>query len=139
MKLIKKYKEEKEQKTFIYCPRCNTEMISNENFIEDKEGIVEYECSKCGCISFWDFSFLPTYLITQILNLKGNNMETIIELDSEDIRKIIAKKCGVDVDDVILKVEPRCAGYCKGEHKENIVSARVIQKWEKQSEWFAQK
>lgn len=66
-------------------------------------------------------------------------METIIELDSEDIRKIIAKKCGVDVDDVILKVESRCVGYGKGEHEENIVSAKATQKWGKQGEWFVQR
>lgn len=116
MKLIKKYKEKNGQKTFIYCPRCNAEMISNGNFIEDKEGIVEYECSKCGCVSFWDFSFLPPYLITQILNLKEDNMEEVIELDSDDIKKIIAEHFKVNKESVVFTVKRFIAGYGKGEH-----------------------
>lgn len=125
MKLIKKYREKKGQKTFIYCPMCNTEMISNGNFIEDREGIVEYECSKCGCVSFWDFSFLPPYLITQILNLKEENMETIIELDSEDIKKIIAEHFKVNERSVVFTVKRFTAGYGEGEHYEFMPTVTV--------------
>ena len=66
----KKYLQEKkerrqQQHIFIYCPRCRNEMIKNGHFISDNYGIIKYECSKCGNVSFWDFVHFPVpYLRT---------------------------------------------------------------------------
>lgn len=63
-KILKKFKKPK-QYTFIYCPKCNNEMVSNGHTIEDNDGIIKYKCSQCGNISFWDFAHFPVpYLIT---------------------------------------------------------------------------
>jgi hypothetical protein len=53
------------QTCFVYCPRCHNELVSSNSFVEDKDGIVKYECDKCGKISFWDFIHYPVpYLRT---------------------------------------------------------------------------
>lgn len=59
-----KTKKKEKQKTFIYCPKCNTELIKNGLFIKDEDGVLEYGCPKCGTTSFWDFSFPAPYLRT---------------------------------------------------------------------------
>lgn len=74
-KILKKFKKPK-QYTFIYCPKCNNEMVSNGHAIEDNDGIIKYKCSQCGNISFWDFAHFPVpYLITcaNCKYLKMNN------------------------------------------------------------------
>ena len=61
----KRKKERHQQHIFIYCPRCRNEMIKNGHFISDNGGIIKYECSKCGNVSFWDFVNFPVpYLRT---------------------------------------------------------------------------
>ncbi len=47
------------QTCFVYCPKCKNELVSSNSFIEDKDGIVKYECDKCGNISFLDFIHYP--------------------------------------------------------------------------------
>ena len=42
------------QRTFIYCPKCNNELIKNGNLIKDTD-FVYFKCSKCGNESKWDF------------------------------------------------------------------------------------
>lgn len=44
----------KGQNTFIYCPKCDTEMISNNSFVKDTD-FVYYKCKCCGTKSKWDF------------------------------------------------------------------------------------
>lgn len=44
----------KKQKTFVYCPKCNNELVRNGNLIKDTD-FVYYRCSKCGHESKWDF------------------------------------------------------------------------------------
>lgn len=51
------------QRTFIYCPKCNKELIKNGQFIEDNDSIVKYRCSRCGNISFWDFGSFPVPML----------------------------------------------------------------------------
>ena len=53
------FKKKCSQRTFVYCPRCNNELVRNGHFIKDNDGIVKYECSKCGNVSFWDFAHFP--------------------------------------------------------------------------------
>ena len=63
-KIFEKFKKPK-QYTFICCPKCNNELVSNGHEIEDNDGIIKYKCSKCGNITFWDFTHFPVpYLIT---------------------------------------------------------------------------
>lgn len=65
IRVISEYIIKRKQHTFIYCPKCNTEMISNGTALEDAYGIIKYRCSKCGNISFWDFTHFPVpYLRT---------------------------------------------------------------------------
>ena len=47
------------QTCFIYCPNCENELISSDSFIEDRDGLVKYRCTKCGRVSFWDFIHYP--------------------------------------------------------------------------------
>lgn len=56
-------KEKRNQRMFIYCPKCNNEMIWNGHFVEDNDGIIKYKCSKCGNISFWDFAHFPAPIL----------------------------------------------------------------------------
>lgn len=53
----------KKHYTFIYCPKCNKELIKNGHFIENNDGIVKYKCAKCGEISFWDFANFPAPIL----------------------------------------------------------------------------
>lgn len=50
---IHMYKREK-QRTYVYCPKCNNELVKNGNLIKDTD-FVYYKCSKCGHESKWDF------------------------------------------------------------------------------------
>ena len=44
----------KKQTTFVYCPKCNNELVKNGDLIKDTD-FVYYKCSKCGHESKWDF------------------------------------------------------------------------------------
>ncbi len=63
VEFINKHRLKKKQYTFVYCPRCNNELVKNGQFIEDNDGIVKYRCSKCGIISFWDFGNFPVPML----------------------------------------------------------------------------
>lgn len=54
-------------------------------------------------------------------------MEAIIELDSEDIKKIIAEHFKVNERSVVFTVKRFTAGYGKGEHYEfmPIVTVKI--------------
>ena len=43
----------------VYCPRCGKELVNSNSFVEDRDGIVKYECDRCGIVSFWDFAHYP--------------------------------------------------------------------------------
>ena len=47
-------KYRKQQRTYVYCPKCNNELVKNGNLIKDTD-FVYYKCSKCGHESKWDF------------------------------------------------------------------------------------
>ena len=58
-------KSKPKQTCFVYCPKCQNELVSSNSFVEDKDGIVKYKCDKCGNVSFWDFTHFPVpYLRT---------------------------------------------------------------------------
>lgn len=61
--IINNRRLKKKQYTFVYCSKCNNELIKNGQFIEDNDGIVKYRCSKCGTISFWDFAHFPVPML----------------------------------------------------------------------------
>lgn len=63
--MIKLFKRRPKQSTYCYCPRCNNELVSSNSFVADRDGIVEYQCSRCNEITFWDFARYPVpYLRT---------------------------------------------------------------------------
>lgn len=69
-------KRRKNQTTFIHCPRCRNEMVANGRVVWERDGIVKYQCSFCGDISFWDFVSYPVpYLRTcgDCVNLKKDD------------------------------------------------------------------
>jgi transcription elongation factor Elf1 len=45
------------QRTFCWCPGCNYELVSGGHLDESHrdDGLVAYECARCGCRSEWDF------------------------------------------------------------------------------------
>lgn len=61
--IIQNHRLKKKQYTFVYCPKCNNELVKNGQFIEDNDGIIKYRCSKCGIISFWDFGNFPVPML----------------------------------------------------------------------------
>ena len=55
--IISNKKDEKyrrQQNTYVYCPKCNNELVKNGNLIKDTD-FVYYKCSKCGHESKWYF------------------------------------------------------------------------------------
>lgn len=52
-------------------------------------------------------------------------MQTIIELNSDDIVKIIAEHYKVNIDNVIIGIERTSVGYGMAEHDEYFPSASV--------------
>lgn len=50
------------QNTFVYCPKCNTELISSNSFVEDTD-FVYYKCANCSTMTKWDFDFLCPILV----------------------------------------------------------------------------
>lgn len=66
---IMNYKDKKEknkQRTFVYCPKCNNELVKNGYLIKDID-FVYYKCSKCGYESKWDFDLPCPILIVNSL------------------------------------------------------------------------
>lgn len=57
-------------------------------------------------------------------------MRTVIELTEKDIIQIIANSFDVDTNFVRLKYDEVWRGYAQNEHKECIVSAKVVLKGE---------
>lgn len=52
------------QRTFIYCPKCDFELISsNSHKYMRKDGIEVFKCKKCGYESEWDFDFICPILL----------------------------------------------------------------------------
>lgn len=56
-----KHQYRKGQRTFIYCPHCDCEMISNNSFVKDTD-FVYYKCKNCETESKWDFDCPAPYL-----------------------------------------------------------------------------
>ena len=46
-------KKLRSHRTYVFC-ECNNELTTTGSFIRDTD-VVEYECSKCGLHTFWDF------------------------------------------------------------------------------------
>lgn len=63
----KEYREflhKRGQNTFIYCPKCDLELISSESWKSIKEdGTEVFKCKNCGFESIWNFDLpCPTLL-----------------------------------------------------------------------------
>lgn len=56
--------EMRQQRTFVYCPRCNFEMCSMNNAIEKDDETVIHVCKNCGASSHWDYDFPAPLNIT---------------------------------------------------------------------------
>ena len=83
------------QRTFVYCPICNEDLISSKSWIHNKsesykkvcssiyEGIDDryeiYKCVKCNCYSVWDFD-LP---VPQLIQYTPNY--SILDVDIEEM------------------------------------------------------
>lgn len=56
----------REQTTCVYCPVCQTELISSRSFVSDPDpthGLVAYRCRQCGWGSLWLFDAPAPLLI----------------------------------------------------------------------------
>lgn len=53
-------------------------------------------------------------------------MKTIVELDIEDIKKIIAEKFGVKPNDIELNNGTHTVGYGLAEHEEPYLKVKVV-------------
>lgn len=65
-RLDKKEQQEKlykqGQRTFVYCPHCDNELISSESFVKDTD-FVYYKCANCSTESKWDFDCPAPYIV----------------------------------------------------------------------------
>jgi len=50
------------QRTFIFCPKCSIEMVSNNYCYEDSD-LVYYECGHCGNKSTYNFDIAPVPIL----------------------------------------------------------------------------
>lgn len=50
------------QRTFVYCPKCNTELCSTGELLGDTD-LVRYRCIVCGHRSGWNFDMPAPVLI----------------------------------------------------------------------------
>lgn len=60
---VKKKINKRRQHVFMYCPKCNNELIKNGTIIEPGRDIVKCMCNRCGNISFWDIAHYPVPVI----------------------------------------------------------------------------
>lgn len=63
-------------------------------------------------------------------------MKKIVELDIEDIKKIIAEKFGVEPNEVELTIKKRTVGYGMGEHEKDVLECRVELKDKKEGDYW---
>lgn len=53
-----------EQTTYVYCPRCHTELISTNSYYgQDEKGLEHFKCTICKTHSIWDFDTPTPVLI----------------------------------------------------------------------------
>lgn len=54
----------------IYCPKCDTELISSDSYyghkITEKGEYYSYVCKNCQWLSHWDFDTYPAPVISEI-------------------------------------------------------------------------
>lgn len=62
------------QRTFCYCPICGNELVGSDSFISDTT-LVLYHCTKCGCLSQWDFDLFPFPVIVKSQKLTSRLYE----------------------------------------------------------------
>lgn len=79
LRFINDSSNKSKQHTFVYCPKCNNELVKNGRFIEDNDGIVKYCCSKCSNISFWDFANYPIPVL-----IKDDELESMYGIRKEN-------------------------------------------------------
>ena len=64
-------KLDEEQRCYIYCPRCHTELISTNSYIgQTEKGLEQFRCNVCRTNSLWDFD-LPTPVLKDYI--EGSN------------------------------------------------------------------
>lgn len=56
------YYKGKGQSTFIFCPKCSIEMVSNDYCIKDAD-LVYFDCENCGNKSDWNFDIAPVPML----------------------------------------------------------------------------
>jgi transcription elongation factor Elf1 len=75
MKLFQRKPKTRKQTTFVYCPTCRLEQISNSCFVSDTD-VVRYRCSHCGTETAWDFDApVPLLLKTTRPRPQGRAMQ----------------------------------------------------------------
>lgn len=61
------------QHTFIYCPKCNTELISSNSIVKDTD-FVYCKCQFCNTKSKWDFD-APCPILVDYDKKEDDNVE----------------------------------------------------------------
>lgn len=56
----------KGQNTFIYCPRCDLELISSHSHLYSKNGLEIFKCRQCYIKSNWDFTTPVPILVEKV-------------------------------------------------------------------------
>ena len=86
------------QKTFIYCPKCNMELISSESRIEGTVPMPSehYRCTNCYTLTEWDFDSPTPILVEDFGNSDKsyNRMRDIGYYDTDDYKEYL--KCLYD-------------------------------------------
>lgn len=68
-KCLKMAWNNRNQRTFCYCPVCKQDLCSTDSFVKDTD-FVYYDCSRCKTKSKWNFNALAPILIDWKLSRK---------------------------------------------------------------------
>lgn len=83
-----------EQRCYIYCPRCHTELISTNSYIGQTErGLEQFRCNVCRTNSLWNFD-LPTPVLKDYIESSDKYYSPVWKGPTYDINHNIIRYGG---------------------------------------------
>lgn len=88
-------KLDEEQRCYIYCPRCHTELISTSSYSnKDESGLEHFKCKVCGTDSYWDFSSAMVPILIDSIDDPTNYYSPIWKGPKYDIKHSVIRYGG---------------------------------------------
>ena len=83
-----------EQRCYIYCPRCHTELISTNSYVgQTSKGLEQFRCNVCRTNSLWDFD-LPTPVLKDYIESSDKYYSPVWKEPTYDINHNIIRYGG---------------------------------------------